>query len=204
MSISEAISFLYASKPMKRCSASTLKRLESSGLRPWVLRMELSIRSSKISHSATISTLSQPVRMFSMAWVPRPPQPIKPALNFSLPAPRTNSGLMIWKAVEPAAALVKEDDKKDLRETESDCIGDPPDHSFYLQSRSVTLAPNESERLYVQPGGGARVHHSGPLVHGPGNARRRAPQCVRTHMASRGPHGFGGGAWQLLRLRNRG
>ena len=53
------------------------------------------MRSSKTSAMATISTLSQPVRRFSIACVPRPPQPISPAFSFSLPAPRTNSGLMI-------------------------------------------------------------------------------------------------------------
>src|ERR1039457_5020317 len=63
--------------------------------------MEDSMRSSKTSAMATISTLSQPVRTFSMACVPRPPQPIKPAFRTGAPRPRTNLGLMIWKAVAP-------------------------------------------------------------------------------------------------------
>ena len=50
-----------------------------------------------------------------MACVPRPPQPINPAFNFSLPCPRTNSGLMIWKAV--AAPIL--DARKDLRDLDS-------------------------------------------------------------------------------------
>jgi hypothetical protein len=64
---------------------------------------------------ATISTLSHPVRIFSMACVPRPPQPINPAFRTGAPWPRTNAGLMIWKAVAPPML----DARKDLRDVDS-------------------------------------------------------------------------------------
>src|SRR6266436_2552620 len=75
---------------------------------------DFSSLSSKISPMATSSTFSLPVRSCVAAWVPRPPHPTRPARSFSLPAPRTSSGLMIVNAVAPAA-----DDfcKKDLRDT---------------------------------------------------------------------------------------
>ena len=63
---------------------------------------------------ATISTLSHPVRMFSKACVPRPPQPINPAFSIGAPWPRTNSGLTIWKAAAPPML----DARKDLRDVE--------------------------------------------------------------------------------------
>ena len=84
---------------------------------------------------ATISTLSHPVRMFSMACVPRPPQPINPAFSFSLPWPRTNSGLMIWKAV--AAPML--DARKDLRDLDSFIIHDLRTIYSIMQIASMDL-----------------------------------------------------------------
>src|SRR3954471_18605800 len=64
-----------------------------------------------------------------MAAVPRPPQPTSPALNFSFPAPRTSSGLMIWNAVAPAT----EDVRNDLRDTELLSIGEPRIRNHFIR-----------------------------------------------------------------------
>ena len=70
-----------------------------------------------------------------MACVPRPPQPISPALSFSLPWPRTNSGLMIWKAV--AAPIL--DARKDLRDLDSFIIYDLRTIYSIMQIASMDL-----------------------------------------------------------------
>src|SRR5438270_232230 len=158
MSTSLAITFLYESNPTKWCSGSTLKRLESSGFSPLVFLNESSSRSSKTSPIATISTLGHAVRIFSMAWVPRPPQPINPALSFSSAAPRTNSGRIIWKAAAPPTLFAR----NPLRDTESDCIDDlrttysimrtrPMDSPDYRFEPDLARASTLPSRWYTDP-----------------------------------------------------
>src|SRR5215831_7698152 len=51
-----------------------------------------------MSPIATSSTFGSPLNMLTAACVPRPPQPMRPALSFSWPAPRTSPGRTIVNA----------------------------------------------------------------------------------------------------------
>ena len=126
MSISDFTSFWYASNPTKWWSGRTVTRGSSSppGLPPSspsaphrAPPVIPACRPMNLGRAGASASLpdgprkhppSPPVRRSpcrsagpTTAWVPRPPQPINPAFSFSLPAPRTSSGLITVNAAAP-------------------------------------------------------------------------------------------------------